>query len=914
MVKKLDLYKLGVVVEVNGQKSLATLQQVEKQSNSVQTSFKGLRGEIGSLKASLTGGGGSGEGGGLFGAISSGLQLLPGLSIVAASVGKITDVMKSGVKIGFDYNRVMEEAQIGFEVMMKSRTKATQHLKDLDGLTLKSPFDLEVLIKGSELAQAFRFKTAEIQRLLLTTGDASRGVQEKFEGIITALGQIKTKGKLSFEEMNQLVERGVPAWDYLADEIAKVDKNIARLTGDKRTGAVQKMAERGLISSSGAIEALLRGMEADFGGIGERVSNETASGLESQMRDGSRRVVGAATKGLFEGYKDTLRAGIATVGSDTVTSLADSLGANSEQLIGAGADMGRSLIKGIKGSLRMNSPSIVLQEMGTQAASSFVDRFIEEYETMFGRIGASTKKNLATLVSQIATDEDWLKLPREVAIKQVAYLLSTVKTETGNFKSRGEIGQGRGHAYGSTGFHGRGYVQLTHHDNYLRAGRKLGLDLVNNPELAMKPEVAYQIAKRGMREGWFRGDKKGQRFNLNRFLNTEMTDFYHARAIINGYNRKQGQLDKGRETAANAERFESVLSRAGFGSSGDVMPVSVVNLSELKGLGARDLSEHGGFVPRDAASIAAGLDVVAKLKNANADLPLTTNGDLGGFENVVIKPLKMLPPAMREMGSAAKASLAPIKGLIQSESRLAQMRGMLGGVAGMMPQQQVGKKRGFFSKLLGVAAPFLGFIPGVGPLLSTLAGIGSSALAGDWGGALMATAGGFASGGAFRRSGGGGVSSGGTTNVGGVNMPNPGTAVGAITTTGNTINTNLSNRYPGRARGGPVSRGRAYLVGEHRPEVVQFGNDGYVHPSIEAFSRAANSGGGLAGGGKGGFWNSWRENFDRLAGAIEKFETMTPGEVLTKGAKTHPGAIGDGLKRAGSRDPKVAEWMRRQTS
>ncbi|MCP9785397.1 phage tail tape measure protein [Cyanobium sp. N5-Cardenillas] len=46
-----------------------------------------------------------------------------------------------------------------------------------------------------------------------------------------------------------------------------------------------------------------------------------------------------------------------------------------------------------------------------------------------------------------------------------------------------------------------------------------------------------------------------------------------------------------------------------------------------------------------------------------------------------------------------------------------------------------------------------------------------------------------------------------------------------------------------RARGGRVRPGQAYLVGERRPEVVEFGGSGYVHPSVGAY---AGQGGGPA--------------------------------------------------------------------
>lgn len=51
-------------------------------------------------------------------------------------------------------------------------------------------------------------------------------------------------------------------------------------------------------------------------------------------------------------------------------------------------------------------------------------------------------------------------------------------------------------------FKGRGPIQLTGRDNYTRAGRALGLDLVGNPGQAAEPSVGFRTA------GWFWNDKK----------------------------------------------------------------------------------------------------------------------------------------------------------------------------------------------------------------------------------------------------------------------------------------------------------------------------------------------------------------------------------------------------------------------
>lgn len=55
----------------------------------------------------------------------------------------------------------------------------------------------------------------------------------------------------------------------------------------------------------------------------------------------------------------------------------------------------------------------------------------------------------------------------------------------------GKMGNAPGEGYT---YRGRGYIQLTGHDNYEAMGKALGLDLVNHPELAAEPDVAARIA------------------------------------------------------------------------------------------------------------------------------------------------------------------------------------------------------------------------------------------------------------------------------------------------------------------------------------------------------------------------------------------------------------------------------------
>ena len=80
-------------------------------------------------------------------------------------------------------------------------------------------------------------------------------------------------------------------------------------------------------------------------------------------------------------------------------------------------------------------------------------------------------------------------------------------------------------------FRGRGHVQLTGRDNYTLFAKRLGLDLVGNPDLALGPEVSMKILFEGMMNGLFTGH------GLRRYISGSDIDFKGARRVVNGTDR-----------------------------------------------------------------------------------------------------------------------------------------------------------------------------------------------------------------------------------------------------------------------------------------------------------------------------------------------------------------------------------------
>lgn len=102
---------------------------------------------------------------------------------------------------------------------------------------------------------------------------------------------------------------------------------------------------------------------------------------------------------------------------------------------------------------------------------------------------------------------------------------------------------------------GRGYVQLTWKNNYASAGEKCGLDLVDDPDLALDPEAAARIMREGMTHGWFTGRSFAD--CLPGSGEASVSQFAMARRIING-------SDKAAQIAEHAVAFQRALVAGGW--------------------------------------------------------------------------------------------------------------------------------------------------------------------------------------------------------------------------------------------------------------------------------------------------------------------------------------------------------------
>lgn len=161
----------------------------------------------------------------------------------------------------------------------------------------------------------------------------------------------------------------------------------------------------------------------------------------------------------------------------------------------------------------------------------------------------------------IAILDEWETNHAKKDDRWLAYMLATTHHETGRtMRAIEEWGKGKGRRYGKNFkldgtqytnthniFYGRGFVQLTWYENYEKAGKKIGVDLIKKPELALDLKNATKILFSGMMEGWFTGKK------LSNYFDRQKEDWRNARRIVNG-------LDKADLIASYGKQYYAAIS------------------------------------------------------------------------------------------------------------------------------------------------------------------------------------------------------------------------------------------------------------------------------------------------------------------------------------------------------------------
>jgi len=214
------------------------------------------------------------------GLIGGGVAAVAGIAAVTAGLGSLA-------KQGVQSVASLEQVAIAFEGLFQSKQAAQDFIGTLEKFAAKTPFEFDQLVGSAQRflgAYGVGFRD-ELIPTLTAIGDltASLGAgPDAIARITTALLQIKGKGRVATEELNQIRE-AVPGFDAM--------NAIAKQLGIT-VPETMKRIEKGTLPADEALDALIQGMREFPGAAGamERQS-QTLNGRLSTLKDNFKIVL-----------------------------------------------------------------------------------------------------------------------------------------------------------------------------------------------------------------------------------------------------------------------------------------------------------------------------------------------------------------------------------------------------------------------------------------------------------------------------------------------------------------------------------------------------------------------------------------------------------------------------------------------
>jgi tape measure domain-containing protein len=297
-----------------------------------------------------------------------------------------------GLRVAAD----MQQAQIGFTTLLGSAEQADAFIREMRDFAARTPFEFAGLQEAASRLIAVGVEADRVIPLMTALGDATSAMGTGSQGIeqaVRALTQMQQKGKVSGEEMLQLAEAGIPAWDALA---AKLGVDVA---------TAQDMVAKGQVRVNDLMAAL-----AERAGP---AMQKVAGMMDAQSK---------SLAGLMSTLKDTLSIGLADAMAPVVAQLTSGglLERISGQLTSLLSSIGPALASTVAGVVQVLGavlPSLtpVLESLGgviadllgrvapiIAAVLPHVAEFARLFLDAFGTVAAAVMPAIAALLEGLS--------------------------------------------------------------------------------------------------------------------------------------------------------------------------------------------------------------------------------------------------------------------------------------------------------------------------------------------------------------------------------------------------------------------------------------------------------------------------------------------------------------------------------
>lgn len=197
----------------------------------------------------------------------------------------LTAIATAGVK----YNAELESYSANLTTLLGGNKKQAEELLNTLKETAKTtPYETSQLVKATQTMMSFGISAKDSQKYLSQIGDISMGNAEKLSGLTLAFSQVQSAGKLTGQDLLQMINQGFNPLNIISKE-----------TGESMASLKERMSEGGVSAQEVAHAFEIATSKGGLFYQGMEKGAKTTEGQISTLKDSFKEATGSLTEALL---------------------------------------------------------------------------------------------------------------------------------------------------------------------------------------------------------------------------------------------------------------------------------------------------------------------------------------------------------------------------------------------------------------------------------------------------------------------------------------------------------------------------------------------------------------------------------------------------------------------------------------
>ena len=216
--------------------------------------------------------------------LKSSLNTIGNAMTVGVSI-PLTAIATAGVK----YNAELESYSANLTTLLGGNKKQAEELLNTLKETAKTtPYETSQLVKATQTMMSFGISADNAKKYLNQIGDISMGNAEKLSGLTLAFSQVQSAGKLTGQDLLQMINQGFNPLNIISKE-----------TGESMASLKERMSEGGVSAEEVAHAFEIATSKGGLFYQGMEKGAKTTEGQISTLKDSFKEATGSLTEALL---------------------------------------------------------------------------------------------------------------------------------------------------------------------------------------------------------------------------------------------------------------------------------------------------------------------------------------------------------------------------------------------------------------------------------------------------------------------------------------------------------------------------------------------------------------------------------------------------------------------------------------